>query len=354
MTGKTTPLYIVCSPCRCVGTTLISRLLTEFYVVKDRPVAAFDLADEGPQLIDYLPKFATIAEIGDIHGQMALFDRLIAESGTPRVIDVGHRSFKKFFTILRDIGFFDEARRHSIETLILFIVNPSAASSEAYAMLRRQFTQIYFITVRNQIKVNTIARRVVSPSATTLPSSLDIPALGFSLRALIDRESFSFSRFWQVTPAGLPDAVDNQLRGWLEYIFLQFRRLEFSIRCEDPSALATTEVSRLSHATHRQLPVEVAPQGLADDVIDQCGGIIVAMLQKAAELSNDECTRSRTIANELSHQLRVIQDRLNQLETEVEYFRHRAFHAETWLQRIQREIEQILIVPTATRLDSTT
>jgi hypothetical protein len=285
---------------------------------------------------------------------MALFDRLIAEGGTPRVIDVSHRSFKNFFTILRDIGFLDEARRRSIETLILFIVDPSAASSEAYAMLRRQFTQIYFITVRNQIKASTIARHVVSPGTTTLPSSLDIPAPGFSLRALIDRESFSFSRFWRVTPAGLPDAVDNQLRGWLEYIFLQFRRLEFSIGCEDPSALITTEVSRLPHATHRQLPVEVTQQGPADDVIDQRGDEIVAMLQKAAELSNTECTRSRTTANELSRQLRVTQDRLNELETEVEYFRNRAFRAETWLQRIQREIEQNLIVTTATRLDSMT
>jgi hypothetical protein len=94
MTGKTTPLYVVCSPCRCVGTTLVSRLLTEFYVVDDRPVAAFDLADEGPQLADYLPEFATIADIGDIRGQMALFDRLIAEKDTPRVIDVSHRAFE--------------------------------------------------------------------------------------------------------------------------------------------------------------------------------------------------------------------------------------------------------------------
>ena len=344
MTGKTTPLYVVCSPCRCVGKTLISRLLTEFYVVNDRPVAAFDLADEGPQLVDYLPKFATIAEIGDIHGQMALFDRLLAESDTPRVIDVSHRAFKKFFTILQDIRFFEEARRRSIETLILFIVDPSAASSEAYAMLRRQFTQISFITIRNQIKVSTTVRRSVSPSIATIPSSLDIPTLGFSLRTLIDRESFSFSRFWRVIPAGLPGAVDDQLRDWLEYIFFQFRNLDFSLGREYPSASITTEVSRLP-ATHRQLPVKVSPQGGADDPIDRFGDVIVSMLQKAAEFSNDECTRSRTAANELSRQLRVTEDRIYELESEVEYFRNRAFRAESWLQRIHREIEQKLIAP---------
>ena len=45
----TGPLYIVCSPRRNVGKTLLARLLAEFYFAHDRPVAAFDLADEGPQ-----------------------------------------------------------------------------------------------------------------------------------------------------------------------------------------------------------------------------------------------------------------------------------------------------------------
>ena len=43
------------------------------------PVAAFDLADEGPQLADYLPGITTIADISDTRGQMAFFDRLIAD-----------------------------------------------------------------------------------------------------------------------------------------------------------------------------------------------------------------------------------------------------------------------------------
>jgi|SRR5271166_3149356 len=219
MTGKTTPLYVICSPCRCVGKTLISRLLAEHYVVKDRPVAAFDLADEGPQLADYLPKFATIAEIGDIRGQMALFDRLIAKKDTPSVIDVSHRAFKNFFTIVRQISFFEEARRHCIVPLILFIIDPSVVSIEAYAMLRRQFMHASLLAVRNQIEAK---RCVVSPDAGKLPSSLDVPVLGLSLRALIDRQSFSFAELWQAIPAGIPHAVDDRLRGWLDYIFFSF------------------------------------------------------------------------------------------------------------------------------------
>src|SRR5947209_583699 len=71
---KTTPLYIVCSPRRGVGKTLLSRLLIEFHDLDDRPVAAFDLAEGGPQLADFVPDRTTIVDIDDSAGQMAFFD----------------------------------------------------------------------------------------------------------------------------------------------------------------------------------------------------------------------------------------------------------------------------------------
>jgi hypothetical protein len=58
-------------------------------------VAAFDLADEGPQLADYLPDITTVADIGDTRGQMAFFDRLIAADVGARIIDLSHRASKK-------------------------------------------------------------------------------------------------------------------------------------------------------------------------------------------------------------------------------------------------------------------
>src|SRR5712671_428916 len=156
MTDKTTPLYVVCSPCRRVGKTLISRLLTEFYVVNDRPVAAFDLADEGPQLADYLPSITTIADISDTRGQMALFDRLIAEKDSPSVIDVSYRAFKNFFTVVQEIRFFEEARHRFIEPLILFIIDPDPKSAKAYATLRHQLSEAPLIPVRNQTEAGAI------------------------------------------------------------------------------------------------------------------------------------------------------------------------------------------------------
>src|SRR5215831_3377897 len=122
--NEPTPLYVVCSPRRGVGKTLLSRLLIEFHDLKGRPVAAFDLADEGPQLADFMPDRTTVADISDIFGQMALFDSLISDSDVIKVIDLGHRSFRNFFIIAQKIGFFDEVRRHAIEPLLLFMIDP--------------------------------------------------------------------------------------------------------------------------------------------------------------------------------------------------------------------------------------
>ena len=231
MSDKTTPLYVVCSPCRRVGKTLVSRLLTEFYVVDDRPVAAFDLADEGPQLANYLPDITTIADIGDTRGQMAFFERLIADNEGARIIDLSHRVFKNFFTVVQEIRFFEEARHRSIEPLILFLIDQDPKSAKAYATLRHQLSQASLLPVRNQIEAAAMPYGGAPQNANIAPTSLDISLLGFPLRALIDRQTFSFSRPWRASPADLPVSLKNELSRWLERIFLQFRHLELFLGC---------------------------------------------------------------------------------------------------------------------------
>ena len=231
MTDQTTPLFVVCSPCRRVGKTLVSRLLTEFYVVNDRPVAAFDLADEGPQLADYLPDITTIADISNTGGQMAFFDRLIADDVGARIIDLDRRAFKNFFTVLQEIRFFEEARHRSIEPLILFIIDPDPKSAKAYAVLRHQLAQVSLLPVRNQIEIAAIPYGDAPSKVNMAPTSLDIPLLDFPLRALMDRQSFSFSRIWRGSPADLPASLKPELSRWVERIFFQFRVLERLLGC---------------------------------------------------------------------------------------------------------------------------
>jgi len=80
-------------------------------------------------------------------------------------------------------------------------------------------------------------------------------------------------------------------------------------------------------------------------LVEEAGEAIIAKIQKAADLSNENCDRAMKLAHKLSMQLRAAEERINQLEAEVELFRDRASRAERWLQTIQKEIEEKLIAP---------
>ena len=91
--------------------------------------------------------------------------------------------------------------------------------------------------------------------------------------------------------------------------------------------------------------VPTEPPRTYGPVVDEAGEAIIAKIQKAAELSNENCDRAMKLAHKLSMQLRAAEERISQLEAEVELFRDRAARAEGWLQTIQKEIEEKLIAP---------
>ena len=71
-------------------------------------------------------------------------------------------------------------------------------------------------------------------------------------------------------------------------------------------------------------------------LVEEAGEAIIAKIQKAADLSNENCDRAMKLAHKLSMQLRAAEERISQLEAEVELFRDRAARAEGWLQTIQK------------------
>jgi chromosome segregation ATPase len=94
--------------------------------------------------------------------------------------------------------------------------------------------------------------------------------------------------------------------------------------------------------------VKFEPKGrprTSDTPIDEAGQAIIAKIQSAAELANENCDRAMRLAHKLSMELRAAEDRINQLESEAQLFRDRAARAEGWLQTIQKEIEEKLIAP---------
>ena len=79
------------------------------------------------------------------------------------------------------------------------------------------------------------------------------------------------------------------------------------------------------------------------DPIDKVGHALVGMLKDAAALSQQNVERAMTMAHQLSMQLRASEDRIQQLESEIENLESRARRAEGWLQAIKQEIEDKLL-----------
>src|SRR5215831_11796617 len=82
---------------------------------------------------------------------------------------------------------------------------------------------------------------------------------------------------------------------------------------------------------------------LGSPVLDEAGHAIIAMLQKAAEASKEECARAMDLAHRLSFELRAAEERARVAEAEAARFRDRATQAEGWLLRIRNELDQTLL-----------
>jgi hypothetical protein len=108
------------------------------------------------------------------------------------------------------------------------------------------------------------------------------------------------------------------------------------------------------HEQRGEMPVQVrkfAPkrkiQGNANPT-DDAGNALLAMLHEAAKLSHENRDGILALAHRFSVELRAAEDRIKELEADVEHNRDRALRAEKWLERIQTEIEAKLLVPLAT------
>ena len=51
---------------------------------------------------------------------MRLFDRLILADGVAKVVDLGHLAFQRFFSVMEEIEFVEEAHRRALEIIVLY------------------------------------------------------------------------------------------------------------------------------------------------------------------------------------------------------------------------------------------
>jgi hypothetical protein len=221
--AQQTPLYIVASPHPQVGKTLIARLLIEYFRASDRPQFAYDLNPHDPALAGHFPELTRTIDIDDTRGQMELFDQLIARNSITRVIDLGYAPFHRFFAVMNEIGFVEEARRRSIEPAVLFVTDRAPATVRAYAKLREQLPLAALVPVHNE-SVSVHFDKEDFPSTRAEYRMIRIPRLSPIVRGIVDRPKFSFSAYLADRPGG-----PTEVHGWVNTIFNEFRELELRL-----------------------------------------------------------------------------------------------------------------------------
>jgi hypothetical protein len=218
-----TPLYIIASQHPRVGKTLLARLLIEFLWLSGRPLVGYDLDPREPALAAFFPNLAWTLDIADTRGQMALFDRLIADNWRTTVIDLGYGLFEQFFAVMAKIGFEREAHRRSIEPIVLFITDPAPITARNYAELRRRLPQTTFVPVHNEAASFTFIARDFPPSRPEY-GIIRVPRLSPIVRGVIDRPGFSFGAYMAKQPGG-----PTEVHSWIGTIFAEFRELELRL-----------------------------------------------------------------------------------------------------------------------------
>jgi molecular chaperone GrpE (heat shock protein) len=83
--------------------------------------------------------------------------------------------------------------------------------------------------------------------------------------------------------------------------------------------------------------------------LDKAGEAILQLLGKAADVADQNSREAFDTAQRLSHQLRAAEDRVAQLEAELDTYRQKAERAEQWLHTVYTEIEDRFLKQDAPR-----
>ena len=214
-----TPVYIVCSARPQTGKTLFARLLSEFLLLKNGAVTAFDINLKEPSLLDYLPEITETAEIENTYGKMQLMDRLIVDDRVAKVIDLGFHAFDEFFKMTEEIGFLKEAVRRNVAPIILFVADIDRTSGRSHEMLREQIPATNLIVVDNEFVV-----RGELPPSMSRGRVLRMSALATFLKTYVDRLTFSFTGYLRQEKDS-----STELHQWIRRNYFMFRELELNL-----------------------------------------------------------------------------------------------------------------------------
>lgn len=194
---------IVASPRARNGKTLLARLIADHLLLMGEAPRLFDTDAAEKKLSLYFPARSTVIDLERVPDQMKLFDTLASSPSETRVVDLTHRSFQKFFHMMREIDFVAEAGLCDVETVLFYIPDRDPESWEQGRILRDQFHDCAFVLVENAA-VGELGRETLRGNAyralRTHSLKLCMPQLDPFFAGAIADTALSLSEFLRPQP----------------------------------------------------------------------------------------------------------------------------------------------------------
>jgi hypothetical protein len=156
----------------------------------------------------------------------------------------------------------------------------------------------------------------------------------------MDQPSFIPEQVRQFAPKPKPKPRPREGEPTVELVAMLQKAAEMS---DQKYARATTPATQpVPEPASKLAPTREPPEG---DPVEKVGRALLAMLEKAAGESDEKYQHATILAGRLASELRTAESRIKELEAEASHFRDRATRAEEWLRRISGEIESKLMGP---------
>ncbi|MBX9759690.1 MAG: hypothetical protein K2Y29_13025 [Beijerinckiaceae bacterium] len=230
-------VYIVCAPHPRVGVTTIARLLGEWCAFNSRPFEVYDTDSHFAPMQKWFSPQARAADLDSVHGQIALFDSLLVNDGAWRVVDVWCRSYRTFFELAAEIGFFQEAHARGVPVYVLFAADCSEDSIGEAALVAAQAPHASLLIVANEGAAPLGADSHDWLSRYPGAAGFRIGPIDPAVQAIVEAGEFALSDFVAQPPQHLSLVVRARLREWVSRAFAQFKAFDVRLAMRDSEFL---------------------------------------------------------------------------------------------------------------------
>ncbi len=218
-------IYIVCSNQTRNGKTLLARCYADYLQTVGRKFTIFDADSPYGGISRWYPLEAEIVDLANTQDQIKLFDTILGAPDHDHVIDLPARHLNRFFKIISDIRFVNEAAEAGYDCITAFLVDRTAESVVAASELLSQWDPDLFVLVRNEAIGNVLDNIRIAADYAALSTGCEIvlPALTTDALEFVERDSFSFRKFLKKDSSYIPPEERAEIADFIDQVFSRIR-----------------------------------------------------------------------------------------------------------------------------------